>query len=169
MIWKEHHNNGRGFSRHYLTLYAIILGMEAKEVFEFGAGFSTDTILEALKLTGGKLTSCDIQKQKPRNNWTFTNRDSQSIDIDGTYDVVLHDGSHVKEVVQKDIDKILPRMKLNSLLLIHDTEHKDYKLNEVKINCKHEQVTLPYGYGLTIVRILEDFGNGKVEITWKKC
>jgi hypothetical protein len=56
-------------------------------------------------------------------------------------------------------------MKQDSLLLIHDTEH-DYGLKSVAEKIDYPQVTLPYGYGLTIIRILD--GKDKIKLTWKK-
>jgi len=102
-----------------------------------------------------------------------------SLDILGglkkeVFDFVLHDGSHDAATVKKDIQNILPRMMRNGIILVHDTEHptKDYGLPKaVKVALrfrKHSRVTLPYGYGLTIIRVEEDFGNGAVQIRWKK-
>ena len=93
---------------------------------------------------------------------------------DETFDFVLHDGSHDWKTLKKDIKNILPRMRKNSILLVHDTEHptRNYKLIKAVKGalhwCKHSKVSLPYGYGLTIERIEEDFGNGEVEIKWRK-
>ena len=172
-IIKRHHSDDAGFCRHYMTLYAITLGMEAQNVFEFGAGFSSYAMLEALKKTGGRLTSCDIVPQKPQDKWNFINANSLEIfPIKETFDLVLHDGSHEKDVVEQDLKNIIPLMKQDALLLVHDTEHKDFQLKEAVENAlkytEHERITLPYGYGLTIIRIKEDFGNGKVEIKWRK-
>ena len=36
-----------GMSLHYGFLYSCIVGMESKNVFEFGSGFSTHVILHA--------------------------------------------------------------------------------------------------------------------------
>jgi len=166
--------NDTGFSRHYITLYAMVVGMEAKNVFEFGAGYSSYTILKALKQTGGKLTSCDIRDKKDigidisDKQWNFLRKNSLDISFskfDEPFDLVLHDGSHVQQEVDQDIKNILPYMKKDSLLLVHDTEHKSINL-KTNIDVKHEKVTLPYGYGLTIVRILE--GRGSIDLKWKK-
>ena len=86
----EKQNKGdTGFCRHYLTLYSIIIGMEAKEVFEFGAGYSSYTILKALKETGGKLTSCDVRKSTEIGvydpEWNFIQNDSRYLDIEILY------------------------------------------------------------------------------------
>jgi len=53
----RHHSDDAGFCRHYMLLYSIVLGMEAKSVFEFGSGYSSKTILKALSKTGGHLYS----------------------------------------------------------------------------------------------------------------
>lgn len=187
-IAERHHGNESGFSRHYLTLYSIVLGMEAKNVLELGAGFSTQTILEALKHTGGKLVTCDVRDLKDTGNpdelhsmyassWTYLQGDTretlQTLPTETRFDVVLHDGSHEWRVVYKDLRKILPRIKQNGILLVHDTEHTPtYRLKMATrlalIGYRHEIVTLPYGFGLTIVRILGNKKNGTISLSWGK-
>ena len=185
-IVDAHHGSSSGFSRHYLTLYSIILGIEAKSVLEVGAGFSTQTILAALKETGGKLMTFDMRDLKGTGNpeslrtefanaWTYVQGDTRNTlhTIEKmTFDVILHDGSHEWRVVLKDLRKILPHIKQNGLLLVHDTEHPAFRLKFATrlalIGYRHEIVTLPYGYGLTIVRILGNKRNGSVRTTWEK-
>jgi predicted O-methyltransferase YrrM len=185
-IIREHHGASKGFARHYLTLYSLILGLEAKSVLEVGMGFSTPTIMTALGQTGGSLTSCDMRtiegtgndpeslKQFPR--WTFLQgkTDDTLKTVTGPFDLVLHDGSHEFKEVYRDLRTIIPMIRQNGLLLVHDTEHgqKNFKLRlAVRLALlfkRHESVTLPYGYGLTIVRLLGNKKNGKVEIKWEK-
>lgn len=187
-IVQNHHGDTLGFSRHYLTLYSIVLGIEAKEVFEFGCGFSTPTILKALEQTGGHLTTCDMRPiEKTGNNpslleeyretWTYLQGDSLETvppAISGKiFDFVLHDGSHEWRVVYKDLRKILPHIKHNGILLVHDTEHiPTYRLKlSVRLallGYRHEILTLPYGHGLTIIRILGNKKNGSISTTWEK-
>ena len=57
-----------GFDLHYPFLYGLIVGMEAKNVLELGAGFSTPVILEALKKTNGALITCDQRNIKDTGN-----------------------------------------------------------------------------------------------------
>ena len=59
-----------GMSLHYGFLYSCIVGMETKNVFEFGSGFSTHVILHALEKTGGTLTSCDVTNYSDNPNIT---------------------------------------------------------------------------------------------------
>ena len=190
-ICEETHKNNAGFCRHYMLLYSLILGMEAKNVFEFGSGFSTKCIIEALKLTKGKLTSCEQRTleqqsrffspqflQKNTERWEFIHGNSL-IEVPKfnhlPYDVVLHDGSHTPSEVTQDINNILPYMKKGPILITHDTEHpslgvpmkKGIHNSDLK-NYTHELATLPYGYGLTFIRLLESKTSEEVNITWRK-
>ena len=192
----RHHANNAGFCRHYMTLYSIVLGMEAKNVFEFGSGFSSKAILMALKETGGKLITCDYRPldktgifydlddnfmREMSNKWRYINKRSSAAlkDIDGEFfDVVLHDGSHKWEEVAEDLRTIIPHVKGGGMILVHDTAHptENFQLKKAinAMDWAHggefciERLTLPYGYGLTLIRLLDDFGNGQVEIQWKK-
>lgn len=184
-IIEWHHGAKSGFSRHYLTLYSLVLGLEAKKVFEFGSGFSSKTILEALKKTGGELITNDMrsitetgnseQDLKENPNWKYLQ--GKSLDVlknekTTGFDLVLHDGSHNVGVVYKDLRKIIPRVKKNGLILVHDTFckgfHLDLSIRLALLFVRHEKVTLPYGYGLTIIRILSNYGNGQIETKWEK-
>ena len=192
-IVKKHHLNDTGLTRHYLTLYSIVLGMESKNVFEFGAGFSTQSMIEALKLTGGNLTSVDMRTVESRTDfpfnfendnkdiWTFHNGNSldvvPTLDHSKCYDIVLHDGSHTGSEVTKDLDNIVPFVKTGGLILIHDTTHyelgpemrKGVTNSKLIKEYKHDGSTLPYGYGLTIIRLLDNpHNNERVEILWRK-
>jgi len=187
-IIERHHANNAGFCRHYMTLYSFVLGMEVKSAFEFGSGFSTKTILSALEHTGGSLLTCDRRPLSETaifydkkdlekyNNWRYLERDSLNAVGDFknmTFDFVLHDGSHTWTVVKKDMENIIPRMQTGGMFLLHDTAHPtdNYDLMKAVDSltwCKHKFITLPFGYGLTIIIIEEDFGNGKKEILWRK-
>jgi predicted O-methyltransferase YrrM len=185
-IIKNHHGHSLGFARHYLMLYSMVLGLETKQAFEFGIGFSTKTILKALEKTGGKLTSCDvrtpmackvIKKGEPKSpaKWKFYKGRSKDIlgDIKlSPLDFVLHDGAHDGWTVMNDLEFIIPKMKKGALLLVHDTDHNYAEISQAVTKAlkeiKHERVNLPYGCGLTIVKILEDFGHGSIKTTWKK-
>jgi hypothetical protein len=180
-----------GFFKHYNTLFAIVEGLEARNTFEFGTGVTTEVIIAAQQnLQNSMHTSCD-----PRNyintgmspdawntwhgsRWTYIQGNSEDNydKITGSYDFVLHDGSHIPEIVYMDLIKILPNMKNNSILLLHDTENQEFgitlktSLNKAltNLNIKNEQITLPYSYGLTIVRILEGKLQETVKPLWVK-
>jgi len=176
-----------GFTKHYRFLYSLIEGLEVKNSFEFGTGLSTQVICEALRLTGGKHTSCDPRDLKDtglpddfKTNysdiWTYKQCDSRLVVFPKEpLDFVLHDGSHLPAVVLQDIKKIVKLMKRNSILLVHDSLNEKYNpslegiVKQSVKDINHELVTLPYGYGLTIVKILDEFNNnGTVTPTWRK-
>lgn len=185
-IYKKTQKSDTGFALHYMFLYSLIQGLECKNVFEFGSGFSTHIILKLFENTSNKLTSCDIthfNKNKnitefttKSNNWCFYHGNStkifDSIEHD-QYDLILHDGSHIGSEVLIDLNNIYPYLKNNGILLVHDTLHPSLgkHINEVveifKKDKELESCTLPYGYGLTVIR---NQSNKKhpVRLTWKK-
>jgi len=186
-IIKWHHSAQSGFARHYLTLYSLVLGLEAKKVFEFGSGFSSKVILEALKYTSGKLITADLRSINETGNsaedllknpnWRYIQGNSLNILkelSDVGFDLVLHDGSHEWRVVLRDLRFIIPRMKKNGIILIHDTFHKtkNFRLTWAVwlafLFIPHESITLPYGYGLTIIRLKRGYGHGEILTSWEK-
>jgi len=177
-----------GMSLHYGFLYSCIVGMESKNVFEFGSGFSTHVILHALEKTGGVLTSVDITNysdnpnvtnfSKNSDKWSFYHGNSNDIFSDkevefDQYDVILHDGSHVGEEVLVDLNNIYPYLKHDGILITHDTRHHTLgegmsKAVQDFVSDKDvEYATLPYGYGLTFIRNKGNIEN-RVDLTWRK-
>ena len=175
-----------GMSLHYGFLYSCVRGLESKQVFEFGSGFSTHVILHALEETGGVLTSCDVtnysdnpnvtEYTKSSNRWNFYHGNSTEIfdDIEfEQYDLILHDGSHIGEEVLVDLNNIYPYLKHDGILITHDTRHHSLgegmskAVEEFAKDKDLEMCTLPYGYGLTFFRNKGNLNN-KVNLTWKK-
>ena len=186
-IYQKIDKSDTGFTLHYPFLYSLVLGMESKNVFEFGSGFSTHCMLHALDKTGGKLTSCDLvhysknknitEFTKKSNRWTFhtghSNLVLDHIKHEHQYDVILHDGSHTGSEVIIDLNKIYPYLKQDGILVTHDTTHYSLgsemmsAVNEFARDKDLEMCTLPYGYGLTFFRNIKN-KEDKVELTWKK-
>lgn len=173
-----------GFAKHYLTLFAIVEGLETKNSFEFGTGISTKVILEALDYTGGKHVSCDTRNindtglseeylRSCGGAWTYLQRDSLNINFNAFdyFDFVLHDGSHIPSIVEQDLRNIFPHIKNDGILLLHD----GLFIPEIEDVCKKvveetnsQMLTLPFGYGLTIVRINNKNTEERVKPLWKK-
>jgi len=174
-------------SLHYGFLYSCIVGMETKNVFEFGSGFSTHVILHALEKTGGTLTSCDVTNfsdnpnvtdyTKASKRWNFYHGNSNELFADDVdfqqYDVILHDGSHIGSEVLVDLNNIYPYLKHDGILITHDTRHHtlgDGMMGAAVEFAKDkdlEMCTLPYGYGLTFFRNKGNVNN-PVNLTWRK-
>ena len=166
--------------------------MEAKAVFEFGSGVSTRVLLDALQRTGGSLISCSTEgRSQVCGGLLFENprwlhmpvtsdvalRRLRGEDPGVTrvsfepFDLVLHDGSHAANTVSQDLAMIAPLVKQYGLILIHDTQHS-YVGPQVREGLltglrgvEYSLTTLPYGFGLTIVRIEGNAENGQVQIT----
>lgn len=78
------------------------------------------------------------------------------------FDLVLHDGSHAADVVEADLCTILPHMRHGGLILVHDTMHS-YVGAEMRAAIDRlvmawgseglRRVTLPYGFGLTLLQV----------------
>lgn len=186
-IIKYHHNPSYGFGKHYLLLYSIVRGLRAKKCFEFGIGISTKIIQHALRATGGCLTSCAVHSPEEsgitkydimewRDQWRFIRGRSEEIlkksQVPDGLDFVLHDGSHQYKVLRQDLRKVMPKMKQNGIILVHDVCHEYEEMLSVlshfvkKYNC--EKVVLPYGYGLAILRVTKSMPFGVINIKEKK-
>lgn len=185
-IHQKYLSSDTGFSLHYSFLYSLVLGLEAKHVFEFGSGFSTHCILHALEITGGELSSCDVRTTdenkaitdytKKSSIWNFIHGHSNLAlqnHQHAYYDLILHDGSHTCDQVVRDLDNIFPFLKQDGLLLVHDTTHPDLgnemmdAVNQFSKNRDLDLCTLPYGYGLTIIHNKTETAQ-RVKLSWEK-
>ena len=177
-----------GMSLHYGFLYSCVIGLESENVFEFGSGFSTHVILNALEKTGGVLTSVDVNDHTVNTNitkfsinsdrWNFYHGNSNDMFSDEDvefeqYDLILHDGSHIGDEVLVDLNNIYPYLKHDGILITHDTRHHTLgegmmgAVEEFAKDKDLETCTLPYGYGLTFFRNKGNINN-KVNLTWRK-
>lgn len=158
-----------GLAPHYPLLHAAVLGLDAQRTLEFGAGGSTRVITDALRHTGGthwsvsteKLGDISVRYGVEYPSWNHFCGLSDDFTVpDEWFDIILHDGSHTFEVVRRDIERTWGCLRIYGLLFVHDTQHSSVgrdviaglrdglDLNDA--NCSH--VTLPYGFGFTIVR-----------------
>lgn len=159
-----------GLSFHYPLLHAAVIGMNAQRTLEFGAGGSTRVIALALP-EGGHHTSISMETQEevtersglfPGPYWTHyrgRSEDHRLLDA-GPFDLILHDGSHAADVVAADIAWAWPRLKRFGLLLVHDSQHsycgaevrEGIRRGLLEAEARFSAATLPYGFGLTILR-----------------
>lgn len=167
-----------GLSLHYSLLHAAVVGLGALRTLEFGAGGSTRAIVDALP-RGGVHTSisCEARSviasryglpfEDEGDAWVHhagkseTFRDLVGV---GPLDLILHDGSHAADVVAADLAWAWPLLKRYGLLLVHDSQHS-YCGAEVRAGIARglaaaeavegrdfTATTLPFGFGLTIIR-----------------
>jgi len=174
-----------GLAPHYAALWAMVHGLEAKRVFEFGAGGSTRVILDALPEDGVLISNstdsrrgyCDrfgfTELPPPHGRWLHLQCLSEDVpaalfgfeSLFPALDLVLHDGSHSRDVVFADLSWILPQVRQFGLVVVHDTQYQRCAEGMiaavihalVQVERAHDMLfshtTLPYGAGLTIIRV----------------
>lgn len=166
-----------GCALHYPLLHSAIVGLAAKRTLEFGAGGSTRVFLEALAPGSAHLSfSTETRAQLETRHGISTELPVEWLHFHGQsemnrwggvgdLDLILHDGSHAANVVASDIAWSWPRLKTFGLLLVHDVQHS-YCGAEVREGVRqglaaaracYTATTLPYGFGLTVIR-REDAG-----------
>lgn len=160
---------------HVLVLYSIIVGMKPDLVVEIGVryGISTAAILLGLaENEKGKLCSIDINDStwvRTRNHgwgvekyWEFIQGYSQEVIWNRPIDILMIDGDHRYEMVKADFHNFAPCVRMGGIIILHDTlptkdpvTSVDKFLPEIPRDT-FELLTLPYSYGLTILRRLQD-------------
>ena len=173
----------KSMSKHVLTIYSMVIGLNAKNILDIGYGYSTRAILSALRYTGGKLTTIDFDYSRWQDkihhnipNWKFIIGPSAqvlSMSCFGPYDFIMHDGAHDYENVKNDLEILIPRLKQFGILCVHDTQFDTLgeQMRAAVIDaCKDFNVsstTLPYCCGFTIIRNEQDFGYGKIKCSFE--
>jgi len=170
-------------SKHLLTLYSIVLGLKAQNVVEVGFGRSTLIIVSALRLTGGKLYSCDrydynsyIPKEYCQIDFTIGDAKTLLKKIDFGVDFVFLDylssRERSAESCVKAIYRFLKHLKTNGILAVHDSIESQYNVkNAFKVLKKDknlEVLSLSYNYGLGLIRNLNKSKYGEIKDGWKK-
>ena len=162
-----------GLAPHYPFLYYTVLNLEATRTLEFGAGLSTRVILDALDVTGGAHVSLSTDSREHVEQRYVLRGSSRWLHLTGhsrvtlpgllascptdAFDLVLHDGSHDADVVADDLRAIWPFVRHRGLILVHDALHSHAGKNVWQgiANAKipGSSVTLPFGFGLTIISV----------------
>jgi predicted O-methyltransferase YrrM len=167
---------GRDMDAHLAVLYSIARFLPARLVLEIGCddGSSTLPLLIAVAENGGELFSIDpaaceraklvVAQSGYADRWHFTQ--AKSADVahevpDASLDVVLIDGDHGAEGVASDWHLYAPKVRVGGFVLFHDKENRrDFPGiaalidGTIRHDINWEQMTLPYGHGLTLCRRL---------------
>jgi hypothetical protein len=166
-LWAEFHRPSGSIAKHLLVLYSLAVGLNAQRIVEIGVGSTTRTLRAATRVTGGVLFSCDHDSrfealcEESDAGFKFHMMDSLSFlsKLEGPVDLALHDGAHDYWGTRKDLEALLPKMRLFSLVCIHDTQHSEYKEEMTRAIAdalrSHDAsyLHLPYAYGMTLIRI----------------
>jgi predicted O-methyltransferase YrrM len=168
-LLEEYEREHDAISKHLLTIYSIIIGLQAQRVAEIGVGGTTRTLRAALARTGGELYSCDAdvarwepvarENRDPRFHLSLADSRPFIASLRGPFDFVLHDGAHDLWQVKWDLEHIWPLVRQFGIICVHDTQHnrvgRDMQRALLRAfqGCPVSWTHLPYSYGLTIVRI----------------
>ena len=155
-------------SKHLLTLYSLVIGLNAKTIVELGLGNTTGVLRAAAAKTGAVLYSCDFDRRRFQNllaeqddNWklhlepslTFLKRAPEPIDF------FLHDGAHDYLTVKNDLEIALPKMRQFALICVHDTQQVDLHtgmlaaIADATAGFDVSITNLPFNSGLAILRV----------------
>ncbi len=178
-------------SNHLLTLYSIIKGLGAKNILEIGFGRSSFVLIKAVAETGGKLLGCDMRdfsyllNKREKEITTFLCGSSdqiwQKLDNSG-FDFAFLDyfssENILKSFIISEISKCLNCMKTNGVIAIHDSTVKKYAVGDALQNLKKkngffhnrdlEILSLPYNYGLGLIRKIGPSSYGSLKDNFKK-
>ncbi|MDP3767155.1 MAG: class I SAM-dependent methyltransferase, partial [Dehalococcoidia bacterium] len=143
-------------------------------VLEIGADLSTRVILDALGEAIGSVAILDsistdsredvarryeiLPSQPKWRHYRGLTSDVLPTLPAAPLDLILHDGAHDTETVAADLAWALPRLRRFGLCLIHDTQHSNCgeAMRAAVRSGMHgrafSNTTLPYGFGLTILR-----------------
>jgi predicted O-methyltransferase YrrM len=167
-LWAEFHRPSGSIAKHLLVLYSLAVGLNAQRIVEIGVGSTTRTLRAATRVTGGVLLSCDKDSrfealcgQSPGFEFHMTDSLSFLSKLEGPVDLALHDGAHDYWGTRRDLEALLPKMRLFGIVCVHDTQHSGYKEEMTRAIADavraHDAsyVHLPYAYGMTLLRIEE--------------
>lgn len=171
-------------SRHLLTLYSVALGLQAKTILEIGFGRSSFVLARAASENKGRFISCDMRdfsylfSKEEMAISTFHVGMSNAVwsSIDTGIDFAFLDYFSSEEMtlahLEHEISMCISFLKTNSIIAVHDSMDPRYKVREVitalRVFPEIEYVSLPYNYGLALIRYTGNSHWGRIEDNCKK-
>lgn len=168
----EYWKRGYSTSPHLGVMYKICTGLNARHIGEIGVGRSSFVFAEHCRKHGGVFITCDRYDYR----WMFDRAGLVPIyvlgDADKFYkhpeagglDFLFLDYFSTRKMdamaCYREIKKGLKLMRQNAILAIHDTIENRYNAKnaverlKIRHKNKYEVLTLPYGFGLTLIRTL---------------
>lgn len=176
-------------SKHLLTLYSIVKGLNAKTIIEIGFGRSTFVLARAVHENGGTLITCDannfsyLLNDEERKVVKFIHGDASKVwDICETgIDFAFLDFFSITSLNEnysfRHITNCVEKMKQNAVLAVHDSMDDRYNLKKVLHSIREEfekkgvfieLVNLPFNYGLCLIRRISPSSFGYINDEHKK-
>jgi predicted O-methyltransferase YrrM len=159
-----------GMAGHVLFMYNLVRFTNAQLIVEIGLGpgDSTGVFLLALKETGGKLISIDIERQPVaetkidqlglRDHWQFIQKPSEDVPREWPaghkIDILLVDGLHTYDQVRLEYRLYRPLMRNGGYILFHDSETiRGVRKFTQQLARRQGGVQFPFSNGLYVLRI----------------
>lgn len=176
-------------SKHLHVLTSILYGLQAKTTIEIGFGRSTFCLGFAAACMDGKLVSVDRYDYSGyleylpkfvKDQIQFVQGDAKKLfqtdHLNDGVDFMFLDYFSSRErsadSIYKAIHRFLPYMRQNGIIAVHDTIEKKYFVKDafkrLRKDKKLEVMSLPYNYGLGLIRKLDKSEYGTIEDNWKK-
>jgi predicted O-methyltransferase YrrM len=131
---------GNGDSdKHALTLFSLVLSLNAKNILELGVrnGGTTLPLLCGAAETGGKVTSVDIQPtdfkcpEYLKSMWTFECKNAldylRNLPAGERFDLIYLDDWHAYEHVKAELAILDKHVSPSSLICVHDLMYANYE------------------------------------------
>jgi len=180
------HRDRYSTSKHLLTLYSIAHGLRARRIVEVGFGRSTFMLARAAHENGGTLESCDLQDFTALLSQTERRVVRSHVGDTGTFwptvdagvDLAFLDYFSAEGLdpawIAAELGLCLQRLAPGGVIAIHDGFVAKYELASVLRQLRRqfgeriEQLTLPFNYGLTLLRRAESPTHATVDAFCKK-
>ncbi len=176
-------NDNYSTSKHLLTLYSIARGLDAKKILEIGFGRSSFVLAKAASENKGILTCCDIDdfqyllSEEERTIIKYVNGYSSKIwDNNEYFDFIFLDYFSNESLSYSfcfsEILKAIKKTKTNGIVAIHDTIVDKYRIRKIlkliNLFCNVELMSLPYNYGLCLLKKVGRSNGGVLEDKFPK-
>ena len=162
---------GHSVSKHMLTIYSIVRGLNAKRALEIGFGRSSIVLARAMHENDGEFICCDMgdcddlftESEKRNTRFICGNSDTVWKDAnlckDG-FDFAFLDYFSGESIslyfVIKEVRNCLRRLRPGGILCIHDVANPQYPVHRIgpylRRDSSVEWLTIPYGEGLAVIR-----------------
>jgi predicted O-methyltransferase YrrM len=177
-------NDAYSTSGHLLTLYSLARGLKAQNILEVGFGRSSFVLMRAAAENHGYLCACDrrdfryLLTAEERRVTTYVCKKVEAIWKGGYngFDLAFLDYFSSKTCSRAfcadELHQCIARMRQNGVIAVHDTlqqyEGIHGAIAEILKRPDVEGVTLPFGYGLTLLRCLAPSSHGAICDSFRK-
>lgn len=162
-------------SKHLLPLFSIPVGLGAETIVEIGFGRSSFALAKSANEIGASFITCDIRdfsyllNSEEKKVSTFVHGKSDLVwglvkdkGIDFAFLDYFSGETIGKTFILSEIKKCISLMKQNGIIAIHDAIDNRYNVKQALkslaskslfVNSGVEVISLPYNYGLGLIRV----------------